>query len=65
MHTPGPTSRHVLHLANMIEAVCCTGCHHEPSDVAYCPITLALVKLLRVNMKLSWQHENIVRSDVT
>jgi len=32
---------------NMIEdidkaAVCCVGCHYEPSDVAFCQITLAL-----------------------
>ena len=36
------------HLANMIEdidkaPVCYVGCHYEPSDVAFCQITLAFV----------------------
>jgi len=49
MQTPGQTSRRVLPPGEyMIEdndkaAVCCGGCHYEPSDVAFCQITLALV----------------------
>ena len=44
---PGPTSRRVLprgeYDRRYRQAVCCAGCNFEPSDVAFCQITLAFV----------------------
>jgi len=31
-------------------AVCCSRCHYEPSDVAFCQVTLALVIVIVIIM---------------
>ena len=65
---PRPSSRRVLPPSECDrryrQAVCCTGCYYEPNDIAFCQITLALVKIQTMSKNLKGLFPKPVKSIV-